>query len=247
MRRNTAFTTLALIGAMVFSIDATAQQQQPQPPRVQLVLYGTTAETVLRAPALSGSPEFTNNGSYWGVVGELATGKLSIYAAYQGGKAKVIPGGTMMPPAPTFQPLTGERSDVIDVVVGYTVLDSATIGKVDLFGGYYRLWAEPMISPANWYEGPEVGVKGRREWTNGMAVEWKVGYVPTYTVNGYVHKSLAQDDIWLLRAAGEIPVYRKIFVTGGYQHMRLEAAATADNSVAVVTFGGFFLGGGYRF
>lgn len=244
MRRNIAITGLLLLGTLAWSVAALAQAPEP---RGRLVLYGSTSTTVLRAPALSGQPEFTNNGSYWGITGEIYAGKLSAWAAYQGGKARTVPGGTLMPPAPTFQPLTGERSDVIDVAFGYTVADGATIGKVDVFAGYYRLWAEPMISPANWYEGPEFGVKGRKDWRNGLAFAYKLGYVPTYTVNGYVHKSLAQDDIWLIRVSGEAPVYQRVFVTGGYQMMRLEAVATANDTPAIVTFGGFFLGGGYRF
>ena len=59
-------------------------------PHGRLVLYGSTAKTILRAPALSGSPEFTNNGSYWGISGEIEAGKLNIYALYQGGKAYVF-------------------------------------------------------------------------------------------------------------------------------------------------------------
>lgn len=238
---------LLLIGLLlpcVFTITAEVKAQEPHG---RLTIYGTTSETVLKAPALSGQPRFVNDGSYMGLTGELNTGKLSVYAMYQTGRAKLIPGGELFPPATTFQPLTGERSDVIEVAFGYKVFEHPYVGSVDLFAGYYRLWAEPMISPANWYQGPEFGFKGRREAANGMAVTYKVGYVPTYTVNGYVHKSLAEDDIWLFRFAGEVPVHKKLFVTGGWQFMRLEAVATANKTPAVVTFGGFFLGGGYRF
>ncbi len=216
-------------------------------PSGRLIVYGTTADTELKAPALSGSPSFQNNGSYWGIAGEINAGKLSVWALYQTGQAETIPGGELFPPAPTFNPLTAERSDVIDVAIGYQVLEHQYLGKVDLFAGYYRLWAEPKISPANWYEGPQVGFKGRKEWNNGVAMTYKVGYVPTYTVNGYVQNSLRHDDIWVLRIGAEIPVRKSFFVTGGYQDMRLDATATADNSRAVVTFGGFYLGGGYRF
>lgn len=238
---------ISITGLLILSVFTIASDARAQGPRGRLAVFGATAETVLQAPALSGSPRFTNNGSYWGMTGEINAGKLSVYANYQTGRSKVVPRGTEFPPSPYFQPLTGERSDVLDVAIGYKVFEHAYVGDVDVFAGYYRLWAEPMISPANWYEGPEIGVKGRKEFSRGMALIYKVGYVPTYTVNGYVHKSLAQDDIWLFRVAGEVPVYKSYFVTGGYSKMRLEALATANNTRAVVNFGGFFLGGGYRF
>ncbi|MFZ2491164.1 MAG: hypothetical protein WA208_06750 [Thermoanaerobaculia bacterium] len=232
---------------LALAITTAAWAQMPPAPKGRIVVFGATSETVLQAPALAGSPEFSNSGRYWGLSGEVVAGKFSVAGRYQTGQAKTIPGGELFPPAPTFQPLTAEKGDVVDVVFGYRVASNRMIGDVDVTAGYFRLWASPKISPANWYEGPQFGLKGRRDFSNGMAVAYKVGYVPTYTVNGYVHKTLEQDDIWLFRLDGEVPVYRNFYVNGGWTHMRLEATATADNSPAIVTFGGFFVGGGYRF
>ena len=238
---------LAIPGLFTLSLLTVATPALGQEPAIRLVAFGTHCETDLDAPALSGQPSFVNHGNYAGIEGELRVGNLDLIGRYQTGQAHVIPGGNEFPPAPTFQPTSGERTDVLDVLLGYTVIHSRAVGTIELGAGFYRLWALPLISPANWYQGYQVAVSGRKEWDNHTAIAYKVGYVPAYTVNGYVSTELWHKDIWLYKVEVDVPVYGPFFLNAGYQTMNLHATAIKDGSTATVKFGGLFLGGGFRF
>jgi len=238
---------IAIPGLFTLALLTAATPAHGDEPAIRLVGFGSICETQLKAPALSGKPAFVNHGAYAGIEGEISVGNLDLIGRYQTGQGHVIPGGNLMPPAPTFQPLTGERTDVLDVLLGYTVLKGPALGSLAVGVGFYRLWAVPMISPANWYQGYQVGVAGRKEWRNHAAIACKIGYVPAYTVNGYVSTELRHNDIWLGKLEGDLPVCGPFFLNVGYQAMSLHATAIKDGSTATVNFGGFFLGGGFRF
>lgn len=213
-------------------------------PNVRLTLFYTPSTTELRAVALAGKPLFENDGTYYGLMGEARYGRFSLNAFYQGGASKEIEGGANFT-APTFNPLTNEKSNQIDVSLGYALLDNRFAGKVDLTLGYYRLWAGPQISPANWYNGPEIGLKGRRELESKLAIVYKVGFVPDYSVHGYVKGALrAGDDgnIMIYRLGAEYPIDQNILVTAGFQKVRLEGEIARDGSPAIVTLSGFYYG-----
>jgi len=211
-------------------------------------------KTVLSAPgylASMGLPpkEHENKGQdYYGLMGELYFGKVSVAADYLTGTSDTVAGGANFM-APTFNPLTHENAETLNLNIGYTVLDNPVIGKMDATLGYFRMWASPTISPPNWYDGPEIGIRGRRSWDGGFALTYKVGYVPTVSVHGYMkdHDLMTGRNVWNYKLGAEIPVYKNLSAIGGYQRTRAENRVVVDGSTAVVTFSGFYIGGMYSF
>lgn len=186
---------------------------------------------------------------YWGLMGEVNFGKFSLSVDYLTGTSDEIEGGADLSTPSTFNPLTYEASDTLDLVVGYNVLDNPIIGKMDVTLGYFRMWASPTISPPNWYDGPEIGIKGRRSWDGGYAIIYKVGYLPTVSVHGYMEdfNLMTGKDIWNCKFGAEIPVYKSMSAVGGYMWTRAENEVVADGSAAVVEFSGFYIGGMHSF
>lgn len=236
---------LSLVVVAAGGFEARAQAPPAPPvPKVRMTLFYSPATTVLKAPALAGKPKYENDGDYFGLMAEAHYGKVSLNGSYQGGTSEDIEGGADFTAA-TFNPLTYEKSNQIDISLGYTVLDNPYVGTLDATVGYYRLWAGPKISPANWYKGVEVGLRGRRELASKFALVYKVGYVPDYSVHGYMEGNLEagpDGDIQLYRFGLEYPIDDHVLLTGGYQRVRLEGRAVSDASTAIVTLTGFYYG-----
>jgi hypothetical protein len=159
------------------------------------------------------------------------------------GTTERISGGAYFT-APTFNAVTYEHSTQIDVSIGYTVMDNRRFGLLDVTAGYYRLWAKPEISPANWYDGPEIGLKGRKAFENKLAILYKIGYVPVYGVHGWMEGQMHDENgnIMIYQGALEYPIDERIAVTAGYRHVELRAEVIEDKSTAIVTLSGFFGG-----
>lgn len=193
----------------------------------------------------------SNDGpDYWGVLGEVNFGKVSLGVDYLTGTSKTISGALdFTPNSPTFNPLTHEQSETLALHAGYNVLDNPVIGKMDATLGYFRMWAQPSISPANWYDGLEIGVKGRRSWDGGFAITYRLGYLPSVTAHGYVADENLMEGRNMLnfRIGGEVPIFKSLSAIGGYQRTRAENKVVVDGSKAVVTFSGFYIGGMYSF
>lgn len=231
----------------------------------QIAVIYSPHKTQLSAPGyLAGAGELPKNhenegDNYWGLMGEANFGKVSLSADYLRGKSASVDGGADFSKPYSFNPLTYENSDTLDIVLGYNVIDNAIIGKIDATVGYFRMWASPTISPPNWYDGPEFGIKGRRTWEGGNALIYKVGYVPTVEVHGYMKDSnlMKGKDIWNVKVGGELPLYQNISAVGGYMWTRAENRVVDDGknsealnqygSDAVVKFSGFYFGAMYRF
>lgn len=193
----------------------------------------------------------SNKGSdYWGILGEVNYGKVSLGVDYLTGTSDTISGALdFTPNSPTFNPLTHEQSETLALHAGYNVLDNPVIGKMDATLGYFRMWAQPSISPANWYDGLEIGVKGRRSWDGGFALTYRFGYLPSVTAHGYVADDNLMEGkyMWNFRIGAEVPVFKNISAIGGYQRTRAVNKVVVDGSDAVVLFSGFYLGGMYSF
>jgi hypothetical protein len=231
----------------------------------QIAVIYSPHKTKLHAPGyLEGAGQLPkdhqNEGdNYWGLMGEVTYGKVSLSMDYLKGTSNRIEGGADFSNQYSFNPLTYENSDTLDLALGYNALDNAIIGKMDITFGYFRLWASPTISPPNWYDGPEFGIKGRRSLGGGNALIYKVGYVPTVSVHGYMKDAnlMKGRDIWNVKVGGEFPIFESISVVGGYLWTRAEnvvisnatnaQALSEHGSAAIVTFSGFYFGAMYTF
>ena len=188
---------------------------------------------------------------YWGFLGEASLGKASLNIDYLTGTSKKVKGGLdTTTNSATFNPLTYEQSETMTLYAGYNVIDSPLIGKLDATLGYFRMWAQPSISPANWYDGIEYGVKVRREWKGGCALTARLGYLPQVEAHGYVSDDgkMSGNNIWNFRAGAEVPVFKALSVIGGYESTRAEnKVLVGDWSTAVVKFAGYYFGALYAF
>jgi hypothetical protein len=239
---------LGLAALMVAATPAAVSAEEPKEQAAlhsRVMVFVSSSTTLLEATTLAGGiPEFENDGTYFGLSGEIYYGKLSLNGFIMDGTTKRLSGGTYFT-APTFNAVTHEHSTQIDVSVGYRVLeDNKYLGSLDVTAGYYRLWAEPDISPANWYDGPEIGVKGRRTFGNKLTLFYKIGYVPVYGVHGWMEGQMHDDhgNIMIYDGGLEYPIDERIAVAAGYRHIKLKAEVIEDESTALVTLSGFFGG-----
>lgn len=203
-------------------------------------------ETSLQVASLTGRPEFTHEGDYYQLIGEVRKGKFVAYLAYQFGESDHVEGGDD-PTSPTFNPMTDEELEMFDLTVGYQLLDTPYTGRMDLAVGYYRLWADPAISPSNWYAGPEVTLKGNKRWENGFGVDYRVAYVPSFSVNGYIAVALEDRYIFHYRVAAEYFLGKSFGFQAGYQEYKIKAKVKFDGTDALVNPAGFFAGVVYNF
>jgi hypothetical protein len=245
MRKNKVLSCLlCLVTSAVVLSSAEARAEEADTPRYRVTLFYSPATTTLKAPTLAGGvPSFENEGDYFGLNAEATYGKISLYGFFQDGTSDTITGGADFT-APTFNAITHEHSTQTELNVGYSVLQNPYTGTVDLTLGYYRLWAKPAISPANWYDGPEVGVRGRRAFESKLALVYKFSYLPIYSVHGWMDGKMRDDhgNIMLYKVGLEYPIARNVSVTAGYQKARLQAEVIKDESSAVVTLSGFYYG-----
>jgi len=246
-----ALVCCAAIGAATGTHSVLAQEAQG---RIAIIFSPHTTD--ISAPGYLASvgqlpKDHSNSGTgYRGFLGEISYGKVSMGVDYLTGTSDTVAGGLdFSPMSPTFNPLTHEQSETLTVLAGYNILDNPVIGKLDATLGYFRLWAQPSISPANWYDGAEIGIKGRRTWDGNFALTYKLGYVPSVSVHGYMKDDnlMTGKNIWNMRIGAEIPVFKNFSGVFGYQKTRAENKVVVDGSSAIVTFSGFYIGAMYSF
>ncbi|MDD2365070.1 MAG: hypothetical protein PHN84_02795 [Desulfuromonadaceae bacterium] len=257
---------LLVTSVMSFANAARAEDEvNPEDMHGQIAVVYSPHKTNLSAQGyLVGSGQLPkdhqNEGdNYWGIMGEVNYGKVSFSLDYLRGKSDRINGGDDFSKPYRFNPLTYENSDTLDLSAGYNIVDNSYIGKIDGTLGYFRMWASPTISPPNWYEGPEIGFKGRRSWDGGNAFIYKVGYVPSVEVHGYMKDSnlMRGKDIWNVKVGGEFHIFGNISAVAGYMWTRAENVVVVNDEnaialnqyggAAVVKFSGCYLGAMYSF
>ena len=115
--------------------------------------------------------------------------------------------------------------------------------------GYFRMWASPAISPPNWYDGVEIGLKGKYSLYKSLALTGRLGYVPDVSVHGYMKDDNRMTGRYLVNytIGAEVPVGADISIIGGYKNLRAVNKVVVDGSKAVVKFTGFYVGGSYNF
>lgn len=219
----------------------------------RLAIIYSSAESILKAKGFMESEGFApkdheNSGPFYGFMGELDFGKVTISADYLTGKNDAIKGGSATD-APTFNPLSESTVEVVDIALGYNVLDHSVIGGIDVTLGYYRLWESKIVTPANWFDGVEIGIKGRRTWDNGFAFIYKLGYVPDSSIHGFLedYNKMTGEDILNYRLGIEAPIYEDFYIVAGYSSSKLKSHVVEGGSTSIVTFGGGYIGAMYSF
>jgi hypothetical protein len=209
------------------------------------------------APQLPIDHENTGNG-YYGFQGEVNYGRYLLSVDYLTGTSKTVDGALDdmaqgKAYSNSFNPLTHETSEVLDLAAGYTVVENGANDKLAATLGYFRMWASPTISPPNWYDGLEIGVKGRYQLFDRLVLTGNLGYVPNVSVHGYMNKERVMVGDYLVHytLGAEVPLATGMSIIGGYKNLRAENTVILKNlaagSKATVKFKGFFVGGQYNF
>lgn len=233
------YTLGGLIGLAASSGAMAGDPPATMEPTYRLAVIASPHKTDLKTYDNAMVAREYSNGSnrFYGFLGEADFGKASLGVDYLTGTSDRVGGDN---------PLSHVNTDVISMFAGYNVLNHPMIGKLDVTLGYFRLWEQFTISPANWFDGLEIGIKGRRSWDDKFALTYRLGYVPNLAVHGYVKDAnlLTGNYAWNLRLGAEVPVYKKFSVVGGYERTSAEDKFVFDSSKKVsVTFSGFYLGG----
>lgn len=195
---------------------------------------------------------------YYGFMGEVNYGKYLLSVDYLTGTSKTIVGALDdmehgVEDSRSFNPLTHETSESLDLSAGYTVVDSGANDKLAATLGYFRMWASPTISPANWYDGLEIGVKGRYQLHQRLILTGKLGYVPNVSVHGYMKAEHVMVGDYLVNytVGAEVPLADGMSIIGGYKNLRAENTVILKNpaagSKATVKFRGLYVGAQYNF
>ncbi|MCF8167036.1 MAG: hypothetical protein K9K38_03885 [Rhodoferax sp.] len=217
-------------------------------PEFRLAVIASPHKTELKTYDNAMQPkEYSNGGNgFYGFLGEANFGKVSLSVDYLTGTSNTVPGGLdFTPNSPTFTPLTHANTEVLTILGGYNVVNHPLIGKLDVTLGYFRLWEQLSVAPANWFDGLEIGIKGRRSWDDKFALTYKLGYVPDMAVHGYVKDSnmLIGKNVLNLRLGAEVPVYKNISVVAGYERTAAEDRFVIDDSKKLtMVFSGFYIG-----
>lgn len=221
-------------------------------PTFRLAVIASPHKTELSAPSYMTNvgqlpKDHSNEGAdYYGFLGEANFGKVSFGVDYLTGTSNSVSGGLdFTPNSPTFNPLTHVNTELLTLLAGYNVVDHPAIGKLDVTLGYFRQWDQPSISPANWFDGLEIGIKGRRTWNDKFALTYRVGYVPDLTNHGFAKDAnvMAGKNAWNFRLGAEVPVYKNLSVVAGYEKIVAKYRFVVDGSDISATSSGFYLGG----
>lgn len=223
-------------------------------PEFRLAVIASPHKTELKTydNAVQQPKEYSNGGNgFYGFLGEANFGKVSLGVDYLTGTSDTVPGGLdYTPNSPTFTPLTHVQTEVLTILGGYNVVNHPVLGKLDVTLGYFRLWEQLSVAPANWFDGLEIGIKGRRSWDDKFALTYRLGYVPNMAVHGYVKDSnmLTGKNVLNLRLGAEVPVYKNFSVVAGYERTAAEDRFTVDDSKKLtMVFSGFYIGGMVNF
>ncbi len=196
--------------------------------------------------------ENTGNG-YYGFQGEVNYGRYLLSIDYLSGTSKTIVGalddvGNGVPYSTSFNPLTHETAEVLDLSAGYTLVENGANDKLAATLGYFRMWASPTISAPNWYDGLEIGVKGKYWVFDRLALTGKLGYVPNVSVHGYMKAENIMIGDYLVNytVGAEVPLAGGMSIIGGYKNLRAQNTVILKNpaagSKAIVKFSGLFVG-----
>ncbi|MEI6640359.1 MAG: hypothetical protein WCL46_11625 [Chlorobium sp.] len=252
-------TCIVLAGTLFTSFVTTSLVQAEDVKGSLSILY-SPHKTHLSAPGYLLSLgqlgiDHENKGSdYYGFQGEVNYGKYSLAIDYLSGTSNRIAGALDTDAAGnfiknTFNPLSYESSETVDISAGYSVVGSGSDDKLAATVGYFRMWASPAISPPNWYDGLEVGLKGKYSVHKSLTLTGKVGYVPDVSVHGYMKDGnlMKGKDLVNYSIGAEVPLGADISIIGGYKSIRAVNQVVKDGSDAVVKFTGFYVGGSYNF
>ncbi len=192
---------------------------------------------------------------YYGFQGEVNYGKYLISIDYLTGTTNNIPGAADTSQPATFNPMTYQSSETLDISAGYTVLGDGAAGNLACTVGYFRLWARQASSPPDWYDGLEIGLKGKYRLHKSLTLTGKLGYVPDNSAHGFIKddRSLTGDQLMRGKSllnytiGAEVPVGADISIVGGYKSVRVVNEVVKGGSEAVVKFTGYYIGGSYNF
>jgi len=261
-------TCIVLAGTLLPSLMTTSMVQAEDVKGSLSILY-SHQKTVLSAgqylanplpgyaPQLPIDHENTGNG-YYGFQGEVNYGRYLLSIDYLTGTSKTIVGalddmGNGISNSTSFNPLTHETSETLDLSAGYTVVENGVNDKLAATLGYFRMWASPTISPANWYDGLEIGVKGRYQLLERLILTGKLGYVPNVSVHGYMKAEhvMVGDCLLNYTVGAEVPLANGMSIIGGYKNLKAENTVILKNpaagSKAIVKFRGLYVGAQYNF
>jgi hypothetical protein len=264
---------ITLFAALIVAAAATASAQDGSGPEAKITIYYSPAKTVLKAEAMTFSPEFDITGNYFAVMFEapLKYKRFGVAGSWLQGRSKDLPGakdfitsGFDFAFYDTFNPLTDELIKRLTVNLTYTVLDHRNHkGNIDVTAGHFLLESQPGISKGNTFGGFSMGVQGGYDWlVNGreLTVNAMTSYVPTFFVHGNVEGQFTQDYIVEYRTGVEYEIAKHLALTAGYQGMYLKGRVTDEtlgfaqfvlgrpaSNAAIVTAAGFYFGGVIKF
>jgi hypothetical protein len=255
-------TCVVLAGTLFTSLVTTSMVQAEDVKGSLSILYSPHT-TGLSAPGylqyLKQLPiDHENKGKdYYGFQGEVNYGKYLLSIDYLTGTSNRIAGAldldlTVNPPnfiPDSFNPLSYESSETVDISAGYSILGGGSGDKLAATVGYFRLWASPAISPPNWYDGLDIGLKGKYSVHKSLALTGSFGYLPNVSVHGYMkdYNYMKGKNMVIYTIGADVPLGSDISIIGGYKSLRAVNKVVHDGSDAVVKFTGFYVGGLYNF
>ncbi|MFZ4524596.1 MAG: hypothetical protein ACOYOE_03370 [Chlorobium sp.] len=256
-------TCIVLAGTLIPSLVTTSLVQAEDVKGSLSVLY-SPHKTDLSAPGYLvhlgqlGKDHENKGDEYYGFQGEVNYGKYLLSIDYLSGTSNTIEGAldvytpNLSPPdfkPDSFNPLSYESSETLDISAGYSIVGSGSGDKLAATVGYFRMWASPAISPPNWYDGLEFGLKGKYSLHKSLVLTGRFGYVPDVSVHGYMEDSNLMTGKYLVNYAvgAEVPLGADMSIVGGYKSLRAVNRVVYDGSDAVVKFTGFYVGGSYNF
>lgn len=275
-----ALIGLVAISCAMMATPALAQAQNQQPSvSGAFYIYVSPATTNLNAAgitaplqAATGKSIYENDGSYPGISFYAHfPKKLGVdFALLTGTSSTVDPqiarGYTGM------NPLTHEHIVLWDASATYTLCAGRRCGIMDLLVGMLSLNADPgaltvpmdpmsgnfspyvIDNPATTYRGFAMGLKGYYPLQQRFGIDYKLQYLPTYSVNGHYaaagDSTLSPKNVVRYRFGGNFYLNRKVGVTLGYQGIRLGAElaqGAAKGTKAIVKNNGLYFGGMLNF
>jgi len=255
-------TCIVLAGTLFPSLVTTSMVQAEDVKGSLSILYSPHT-THLSAPGYLGNLgqlpiDHENTGNeYYGFQGEVNYGRYLLSIDYLSGTSDKIAGAAdySVPKSTTFNPLTYESSETLDISAGYSILGAGSGDKLAGTVGYFRMWAFPAISPPNWYDGVEIGLKGKYSVHKSLALTGRFGYVPDVSVHGFMKDDRSMTGGQLMTGrylvnytiGAEVPLGADISIIGGYKSIRAVNKVVLGGSTAVVKFTGLYIGGTYNF
>ena len=251
-------TCIVLAGTLFTSFVTTSMVQAEDVKGSLSILY-SPHKTGLSAPGYLSSlgqlpKDHDNKGrEYYGFQGEVNYGKYLLSIDYLTGTSNTIAGALdtdvngFIPGS--FNPLSYETSETLAISAGYSIFGGGSADKLAATVGYFRMWASPAISPPNWYDGVEIGLKGKYSVHKSLALTGKLGYVPDVSVHGYMKDGnlMTGKNLVNYSIGAEVPLGADISIVGGYKSLRAVNEVVKDGSDAVVKFTGYYVGGSYNF